>query len=235
MPLFTLSFGPIPKILTQVSKPVHIMLKKSLSCWTTTISSSHLTMLLKFWSKASLKKLRNLRMSLRKNPQWFQSWVRGLGSLQKFADTNSNKLRAATTRQENTSIFAWHEEIPNGQRSLSHQTSVLNFFKLFSSTHTLTAVLLDIRNGDPDCLSTVQQQVCLLLTVSFLLLFLLFFILFYSVNISSFFVKANLSGTIIPILTSHYGKTCLTTVAGLITNYNVTLGYDNRTLNITAS
>lgn len=51
---------------------------KSVSCWTTMIRSSHLT-ILKFGSKVPLKKLGHL--SLRRGPWQFWIWLRGLVSL----------------------------------------------------------------------------------------------------------------------------------------------------------
>jgi hypothetical protein len=53
-------------------------------------------------------------------------------SIKAFADIDSNKLQAATTRQEIKSMFACHEEILKEKRSLSRQISVLDLFKLFS-------------------------------------------------------------------------------------------------------
>jgi hypothetical protein len=158
-----LSYVLTPKILTQVCKRVHIMLNMSASCWHPTINSSHLAILSKFWGKAPLKKLRNLSLSLSKDA-WWQLGLNATG-IMAFEDTDSNKLQAATTWQWNMKMFACYEEILKVKmRSVSHNTSVLDFFKLFSGTHA--------------CLPTLEMMIqmsclhfkskCLLLTMSLL-------------------------------------------------------------------
>lgn len=61
--------------------PQHMKLKMSSSCWTPTIGNPSSTILLKFTSKAPLKKLRNLSLTLRRKPKLFWFSLRRRDSL----------------------------------------------------------------------------------------------------------------------------------------------------------
>lgn len=65
-------------MLSQVRRFIRKVLKMSSSCWIPVISSSHSTVLLRFGSKAPLKNLRNLNLSLRAGPWRFYSSLMGL-------------------------------------------------------------------------------------------------------------------------------------------------------------
>ena len=57
-------------------------------------------------------------------------------------------------------IFACYAEILNEKwRSLSCQTSVLDFFRSFSETRASPPVLFDIGGDDPDDPPAVQEEV----------------------------------------------------------------------------
>jgi len=70
---------PYSICLVKGNKLIPAMLKMSLSCWTPMIRRSCFTVVLKFRSKAPLKKLRKLCLSLRR----FWSWLRVMESLKK--------------------------------------------------------------------------------------------------------------------------------------------------------
>lgn len=67
--------------LNEARKFVRKMLQTALNYLTPMIRSLHFTVWLKFRSKAPLKQLRSLTVSLRRGPRWFRSWLRGLESL----------------------------------------------------------------------------------------------------------------------------------------------------------
>lgn len=98
---------------TQHMKPtrkfVSTVLKMASICSTTMIRISRWNML-KFRSKAHLKKLGNLGLSLRTWPWRFQSWLRELDSLKLASrclrNTDAKEQRAATTGQEIMKMIA---------------------------------------------------------------------------------------------------------------------------------
>ena len=65
-------------MLSQVHRFIRKVLKMSSSCWNPAISSSQSTVLLRFRSRAPLKKLRNLNLSLRGGHWRFYSSLMGL-------------------------------------------------------------------------------------------------------------------------------------------------------------
>jgi len=143
-----------------VRKFIRKVLKMSSSCWTPVISSSQSTVLLKFRTRAPLKKLRNLSLSLRRGPWRFWralrasiDWSWREGVWRDWLD------RAATTGQVLVRMLAWCEEVlKEKKRSLSRHSSVLGFFKQSSVTHA--SPRLSLHNGDGDidqCLSTVVR------------------------------------------------------------------------------
>jgi hypothetical protein len=75
-------------------------------------------------------------------------------------DIDSNEQRAATTGQGIMRMLACYEEVlKEKKRSLSRQSSVLDFFKSHSETHASPLVLLDIRGDDPNDPCTVKEEV----------------------------------------------------------------------------
>jgi hypothetical protein len=65
-------------------------------------------------------------------------------------DIYSKEPQAAPVRQGIMRILAWYEEIlQEKKKSLSSQTSVLDFFKSSTGTLALSPVLLDIGDDDP--------------------------------------------------------------------------------------
>jgi hypothetical protein len=77
-----------------------------------------------------------------------------------FEDRGLNQQRAAKTRQGFIKMLAFYENIlKEKKRSLSHQTSMLDFFKSSSGTYASPSMLLDIGGDDPDDSSQVQKKV----------------------------------------------------------------------------
>jgi hypothetical protein len=71
-------------------------------------------------------------------------------------------------------MLACYENVLKAKkRSLSHQTSVLDFFKSSSGPCTSPPLLLGIRDDDPVDPPTVQEK-CVLLTLSFVCHFTFF-------------------------------------------------------------
>jgi hypothetical protein len=65
-------------------------------------------------------------------------------------DTDFDKQWAATARQGNIRKLAFYEKILKKKRSLSCQTSVLDFFKLSHGTRASPPVNLVLDNGDDE-------------------------------------------------------------------------------------
>jgi hypothetical protein len=73
--------------------------------------------------------------------------------------TVSNKQRAAATKQGIMRLSACYENILEGKKKyLSHQSSMLDFFKSASGALTWSPVLLGAAADDPDDPPTVQDE-----------------------------------------------------------------------------
>ena len=198
------------------------------------MSSSHLTTLLKFWSRASLKKLRNL--SLRKGPQWFQSWVRGLGSLQ-LASRHLQTLIQINCKQQQLDkklrvcLLAMRRFWRRRGLCLARFQCLIYSSYFHELMHC--QLCCNIGNDDPHGLSTVQQQAPPPYSVIFIVNFIFFFfgkflkVLIYHSSLSNRFIWNHRSHFNIAFM----GKSVSTNVAVLLTNYNVTLGDDITILN----
>jgi hypothetical protein len=80
------------------------------------------------------------------------------GSVELSEDPNSNEHRA-TIRQGIIRILPCFLAMMEKKRSLSRQSSVLDFFRSYSRTRASMPVLLDFEDDDPDDSSRVQQEV----------------------------------------------------------------------------
>ena len=143
------------------AKWANLMLEVSVTCWTPMFRSTCSTILLKFGCKACLKKVWNT--SLRRGPCHFHIWLRDLDWLRlasSFLSTLTG-MCSSSNRTGNCGTLASFGEILKETRSLSHQTSVLDFFKSSSGTRASPPELLDIGDGDPDDPPTVQRVMAL--------------------------------------------------------------------------
>jgi hypothetical protein len=99
--------------------------------------------------------------------------------------------------------FACCEEVLKEQkRSLSRQTSVLDFFKSSSGTHSSPPVLLGIGDMIQTTLLQFKAQSLLLKLLFSLSEFRLFCKFFISMNISLSLAQSRLSGISLPVLRS---------------------------------
>ena len=132
------------------------MLKTFTSCWPHISRNSRLTILLKFGSKAPLKKRRNLSLGLRRGPWRLWSWMRALDSM-KMA---SRCLKTLTGKSREYQQL--HKELWGGsegeEKVFASAASVFDFFKSSSGTRVSPPVLLDIGDDDPDDRPTVQEE-----------------------------------------------------------------------------
>jgi hypothetical protein len=90
-------------------------------------------------------------------------------------------------------MLACCEEIPKEKKSLSCQTTVLDFFRSSSGLHVLPPVLLDTGDNDADDRPTVQEEMPPPLNCHLFIrfhIFCKFFISTYT-NIYSFLVKTD--------------------------------------------
>jgi len=120
-------------------------------------------MMLKFGTNATLKKLSNPSLSLKRGSRRLQSWLRGLRLIEAdtkvFEKNDSKQQWASTTGQGITRMLACNEEILNEQRSLSRQTPVLDLFKSCAGNRASPPELLDIDDDDPnDQLSSKDNE-----------------------------------------------------------------------------
>ena len=132
----------------------------------TMIRISHSNILLKFRSKALMKKLWNLSLSLRQERTVALLNVTEVPGLKvgiKVSEySDSHKQRAATNRQGWMSMLACYDEIlKEKKRFLSRHRTMLGFLKSSSGTLASPAVLLNIGGDDTDDPSAVQEEVSL--------------------------------------------------------------------------
>lgn len=78
------------------------MLNIPVISWATTIRISHLTVFLKFWSRVPLKKL-----SLVREPLWFQSWQVGIGSSKLTSHCWRRLIQISNKQQQQLGKECW--------------------------------------------------------------------------------------------------------------------------------
>jgi len=74
-----------------------------------------------------------------------------------YVDNVWNEQQAATAGQGIMWMFVWYEKILEEKKSLSHDSSMLDFFKLSSGTPASPPVLLEIGDDDPDDTPIVKE------------------------------------------------------------------------------
>ena len=87
-------------VIFQARQLLLTMLRVSSSCWTLVIRSSRSTILLKSGSKAPLKKLRSLSLSVRRGPRGLWSWPRGLDWLKVASGCLRMFIRTSCEQQQ---------------------------------------------------------------------------------------------------------------------------------------
>ena len=103
---------PRPNTFRQTRKFLHAMLKTSSTCWTLIIRCIRLTIFFKFENKGPMKKPRSLSLclSLRRRT-WRLELTDATGlfeaGINVFEETDCQKQRTATTRQEVMRMLTW--------------------------------------------------------------------------------------------------------------------------------
>jgi hypothetical protein len=113
---------------------------------------------LKFRRKVPLKKLRNLCLK-RGDHDGFEAYRGAWNNWRWYLGVCGHWLeRAATAGQGIMWMFVWYEKIlEEKKKSLSHDSSMLDFFKSSSGTPTSSPVLLEIGDDDPDDTPIVKE------------------------------------------------------------------------------
>jgi hypothetical protein len=135
-------------ILSQVLKFITKTLKISSSRWSPAGRSSPSTISLKFGSKARLKKLMNLKLSVRRGPWRFWRWLTAYDWLTDAGIEGPEDIcfkRAARTGQAVMRTLAGYDEIlKKNERFLSCQTSEFNasFLETFFSDSCIATCIV---------------------------------------------------------------------------------------------